>query len=201
MATAGRTRVPTPYPGRPAPATLPDRDVSPGAGAATLARQVRWAARDDGDGLGYDVLSFDAHGRHRYIEVKTTALGAPTPFYIYISSAELEFARAHPGSFALHRVYDLLHDPHFYVLDGDITEAADLVPVTYRAQLKSGPGTSSRRQAPDNSRAGRGSRQVNLSPGGVISRTMAWHRLADSPACSRRGTPSLVAARSDNGAH
>jgi Domain of unknown function (DUF3883) len=96
-------------------------------GRGDLARQVRSAARDDGDGLGYDVLCFDVHGSHRYIEVKTTALGSQTPFYI--SSAELEFGRAQPGSFALYRVYDLLHDPHFYVLDGDITEAADLAPL------------------------------------------------------------------------
>lgn len=84
-----------------------------------------------------EVLSFDADGRRRYIEVKTTALGARTPFYI--SSAELEFARTHRGSFALHRVYDVLEKPHFYVLEGDIAEAVDLVPTTYRAQLKSSP--------------------------------------------------------------
>jgi len=103
-------------------------------GRSDLADQVRWAARDDGDGLGYDVLSFDTGGCHRYIEVKTTALGAQTPFYI--SSAELEFARAHPGSFALYRVYDVMDDPHFYVLDGDITETVDLLPAVYRAQIK-----------------------------------------------------------------
>ena len=56
-------------------------------GRGDLADRVRWTARDDGDGLGYDVLSYGADGRERYIEVKTTALGAQTPFYI--SSAEL----------------------------------------------------------------------------------------------------------------
>lgn len=107
------------------------------SGRGDLAGRVRWTAREDGDGLGYDVLSFDADGRHRYIEVKTTALGAQTPFYL--SSAELEFSRAYPGSFALYRVYGLLHDPRFYILHGDLTEAADLVPVTYRALPKSSP--------------------------------------------------------------
>lgn len=105
------------------------------SGHSDLAQRVRWAARDDGDGLGYDVLSFDSDGHRRYIEVKTTALGAETPFYI--SSAELEFARTHPGSFVLYRVYDVLDNPHFYVLEGDIAEAVDLVPATYRAQVKS----------------------------------------------------------------
>ena len=37
-----------------------------------LADRVRWTARDDGDGPGYDVLSYDLDGHKRYIEVKTT---------------------------------------------------------------------------------------------------------------------------------
>jgi|SRR5450755_642338 Domain of unknown function (DUF3883) len=104
------------------------------SGHPDLADQVRWAARDDGDGLGYDVLSFSEDGRERHIEVKSTALGAQTPFYI--SSAELEFARCHPLSFALYRVYDVLGTPRFYVLEGDIATAVDLVPTAYRAQVK-----------------------------------------------------------------
>ena len=104
------------------------------SGHQALADRVRWVARDNGDGLGYDVLSFDAHGHERYIEVKATAFGAQTPFYI--SSAELEFARRHPRSFALYRVYDLLKDPRFYVLEGDIASEVDLVAAVYRAQLK-----------------------------------------------------------------
>jgi hypothetical protein len=92
-------------------------------------------ARDDGDGLGYDVLSFDIAGGERHIEVKTTALGAETPFYI--SSAELDFACSHPRSFALYRVYDVLNDPRFYVLEGDISQAVELVPTVFRAQVTS----------------------------------------------------------------
>jgi hypothetical protein len=67
-------------------------------------------------------------------------LGAQTPFYI--SSAELEFARSHPDSFALYRVYDATEDPKFYALEGDITLAVDLAPVTYRAQLASSAETT-----------------------------------------------------------
>ena len=102
-------------------------------GYPDLADRVRWVARDDGDGLGYDVLSFDVAGGERHIEVKTTALGAQTPFYI--SSAEVEFARGHPMSFALYRVYDVLDSPRFYVLEGDISQAVELIPTVFRAQL------------------------------------------------------------------
>jgi hypothetical protein len=111
------------------------------SGRDDLADRVRWAARDDGDGLGYDVLSFSLDGRQRHIEVKTTALGAPTPFYI--SSAELEFARSHPASFSLYRVYDVLSSPRVYILEGDITTAIDLVPTAYRASVRGGVGQSS----------------------------------------------------------
>jgi hypothetical protein len=51
-------------------------------GRGDLADRVRWTAREDGDGLGYDVLSYDTNGHERHIEVKTTALGAEAPFYI-----------------------------------------------------------------------------------------------------------------------
>jgi hypothetical protein len=101
---------------------------------ADLADRVRWVGREDGDGLGYDVLSFSLDGHERHIEVKTTALGAQTPFYI--SSAELEFARSHPRTFALYRVYDVLSSPTFYVLEGDISTEIDLVPTVYRAHTK-----------------------------------------------------------------
>jgi Domain of unknown function (DUF3883) len=45
-----------------------------------LARKVRWIAAEDGDGAGYDVLSFDLAGRERLLEVKTTNGSARTPF-------------------------------------------------------------------------------------------------------------------------
>jgi hypothetical protein len=98
-----------------------------------LANRVRWTARDDGDGLGYDILSFDAQGQQRYIEVKTTALGEQTPFYI--TSAELDFARRHADRYALYRVYDVLGQPRFYALEGDISRVLELTAVTYSARI------------------------------------------------------------------
>jgi hypothetical protein len=106
-----------------------------------LASRVRWTARDDGDGLGYDVLSFDTQGHERYIEVKTTALGDQTPFYI--TSAELDFARRHANNYALYRVYDVLSEPRFFVLEGDITDVLELSPMTYSARIAAAPPASS----------------------------------------------------------
>jgi hypothetical protein len=67
-----------------------ERDWLTRQGRADLAGAVRWTSRDDGDGLGYDIRSFGLDGRYRYIEVKATAYGDGTPFYI--SSAEADFA-------------------------------------------------------------------------------------------------------------
>lgn len=102
-------------------------------GRPDLASAVRWVAREDGDGLGYDVLSFDLNGLDRHIEVKTTALGPETPFYL--SSSELAFADAHTESFVLYRLYDVYVAPAFFTVAGDLNWHLDLTPVTFRARL------------------------------------------------------------------
>ncbi|BAS06695.1 hypothetical protein AHiyo4_01170 [Arthrobacter sp. Hiyo4] len=35
-----------------------------------------------GDGLGYDILSFEESGKERLLEVKTTKSRAETPFFV-----------------------------------------------------------------------------------------------------------------------
>jgi hypothetical protein len=52
------------------------------AGKKDLANKVEHVARSQGDGLGYDILSFETTGRERWIEVKTTNFGALTPFFV-----------------------------------------------------------------------------------------------------------------------
>jgi Domain of unknown function (DUF3883) len=102
-------------------------------GRADLAADVLWVAREVGDGTGYDIRSFSLDGRFRYIEVKTTKLGALTPFYI--TSAELDFAHRHHEEYAIYRVFDVDGDaPEFYVLEGDLDTLLAVEPVTYRAR-------------------------------------------------------------------
>jgi hypothetical protein len=102
-------------------------------GRPDLAADVLWAARETGDGLGYDIRSFTLDGRPRYIEVKATKLGALTPFYI--TSAELDFARRHQDEYAIYRVFNIDSDtPEFYVLAGDLDTLLAVEPVTYRAR-------------------------------------------------------------------
>ena len=112
-----------------------ERDWLRSHGRPDLADAVQWTSDVDGDGIGYDVLSFWLDGRERYIEVKATAYGPGTPFYI--SSAELDFAQRHEDSYALYRVYDILRDPRFFMLEGGIAEVLTLTSVTYSARIGS----------------------------------------------------------------
>ncbi len=104
------------------------------AGRGDLATAVRWAAKDDGDGLGYDVLSFGLDGGAKHVEVKTTKLGSETPFYL--TSAELTFAAEHSDTFILYRVYAVDTEPRFFTVAGDLDEKLLLEPVTFRARLR-----------------------------------------------------------------
>lgn len=115
------------------------------AGRPDLAGTVQWVAKEIGDGLGYDVLSFELSGEELYIEVKSTSLAAETPFYF--SSAELDFARRHLQTYALYRVSQVDDSPQFFVLRGPEITNLEMVPVTYQARLPRGSPNGT--QTPD----------------------------------------------------
>lgn len=98
-------------------------------GRADLAGRVVWAAREIGDGLGYDVASFFPDGRERLIEVKTTNYGVRTPFFI--TKGEVSFSERRPDAFSLYRVHGFARDPRLYVLDGSVRERARLDPQVF----------------------------------------------------------------------
>ncbi len=103
-----------------------EREQLTRVGRSDLADLVRWVARDDGDGAGYDILSFSESGAQRLIEVKTTNYGPLTPFYI--TRWEVEVSQTHRDSYSLYRVHGFARDPRIYVLDGAMDEAARLEP-------------------------------------------------------------------------
>jgi hypothetical protein len=98
-------------------------------GRSDLADRVVWAARDIGDGLGYDVASFFPDGRTRFIEVKTTNYGVRTPFFI--TKGEVSFSERRSDAFSLYRVHGFARDPRLYVLDGSVRERARLEPQVF----------------------------------------------------------------------
>lgn len=67
-------------------------------------RKVRMASKLDGDGWGYDILSYDKHGNPMYIEVKTTT--GPKNGSIFITANELEMSERYSEQYYLYKVYN-----------------------------------------------------------------------------------------------
>ena len=61
---------------------------------------------EQGDGLGYDIISCDKNGNEIYIEVKGTSGGIGTAFYI--TETELQCSILNTNKYRLYRVYDFL---------------------------------------------------------------------------------------------
>lgn len=102
------------------------------AGRDDLARKVLWASRDIGDGLGFDILSFDdTDDSEKMLEVKTTGLGKFFPFYV--TGNEVRCSEDIPDQYNLFRVFDFGRDPRLYILHGSLRELCQLDPVLYRA--------------------------------------------------------------------
>jgi hypothetical protein len=102
-------------------------------GAGQLAERVEHVSRTQGDGLGFDILSFEPDGGERHIEVKTTAFGERTPFYV--SANELAFARKHEQSFTLYRLFDFRRSPRLFELPGPIERHCKLDAANFRASF------------------------------------------------------------------
>ncbi len=103
-------------------------------GRDDLARRVRWVSQEEGDGAGYDILSFDAGGHERLLEVKTTTGYQLTPFYI--SENERSLSEERPDTFRLVRVYDFIRRPRAFELVPPLTNSVLLRPVTHRATFE-----------------------------------------------------------------
>lgn len=102
-------------------------------GCRKLSDRVEHAAATKGDGLGFDVLSFEPDGRERFIEVKTTAFGKETPFYI--TRNEVEFSKFYAPQFRLYRLFEFRKVPRMFSLEGSVRERCLLDPVTFLARI------------------------------------------------------------------
>jgi hypothetical protein len=100
-----------------------------------LAKKVRWLSQEIGDGLGFDVLSFDdANESEKLIEVKTTGLGKFFPFYVTIN--EVRCSEDMMEKFHLFRVFDFSKKPRVYILTGSLKERCQLEAIQFRATLE-----------------------------------------------------------------
>src|ERR1700733_3639411 len=98
-----------------------------------LARKVRWTAAEDGDGAGYDVLSFDRAGTERLIEVKTTNGSARTPFFL--SRNECDLATERPADWRIYRVHLFAKGPRIFTIAPPLLNTVKLATETWRASF------------------------------------------------------------------
>jgi hypothetical protein len=96
-----------------------------------LAQKVRWIAAEDGDGAGYDVLSFNQGGHERLIEVKTTNGSARTPFFLTRNECSLAIER--PEDWRIYRVHMFARAPRIFTVAPPLENVVKLTPETWRA--------------------------------------------------------------------
>lgn len=98
-----------------------------------LAENVRWISDLEGDGAGYDILSFDTDGRERLIEVKTTNGAAKTPFFL--SRTEHEVSEQRADAWRLYRVHLFAQSPRIFTIDPPLAQAVHLRAEAWRASF------------------------------------------------------------------
>jgi hypothetical protein len=101
-------------------------------GKGSLAARVEHTSRTRGDGAGYDILSYEANGAERLVEVKTTKYGQETPFYV--SANEVRVSETHAEQYHVYRLFAFCRDPRLYALAGSIRTTCQLSPTTFVAQ-------------------------------------------------------------------
>jgi len=102
------------------------------AGREDLVNDVEWSSKKHGDGLGYDIRSFDpVKDEEIFIEVKTTNSGKYQPFYL--SKNELSFSKNNADKFSLYRVFQFKSDPRIFSMRGEVDKYVNLDAETYRA--------------------------------------------------------------------
>lgn len=101
------------------------------AGKTRLAGRIDHVSRTDGDGHGYDILSFEESGKEKLIEVKTTRSRAETPFFV--SRNELKVSKARADSYHLVRVFNFGHAPAWFPLSGSLDASCILEPNDFMA--------------------------------------------------------------------
>jgi hypothetical protein len=107
-------------------------------GKESLANKIKWVSREDGDSLGYDILSYDDIDECPiYIEVKTTSSGKKQPFYL--TENELRFAEENGNAqYCIYRVFDFSIENKtgkLFILSLEELKKYNLIPSIYKVIL------------------------------------------------------------------
>lgn len=101
-----------------------------------LADKVRHISKEDGDGAGYDILSFYPDGQDKYIEVKSTMKSSGKSFYL--SQNELDFLKKNKGNACVYRIFNVNENedaPYLKVYRADDILMRAIIPVQYIVKM------------------------------------------------------------------
>jgi len=101
------------------------------AGKESLAEKVEHTSQTEGDGLGFDIRSFEENGKDRLVEVKTTKFSRYTPFYV--TPNELKVSNERDKDYYLYRVFQFVKRPRLYIAPGCLDRQFTLTPSQYLA--------------------------------------------------------------------
>lgn len=103
------------------------------SGHHKLAERVEHVSATQGDGTGFDILSFEPSGKEKFIEVKTTRSIKQLPFVV--TRNEVEFSIEAADQFYLYRVFQYGKPSRgFYSLQGSLERSARLKPIVFEGR-------------------------------------------------------------------
>ncbi len=103
-----------------------------------LAEKVRHFSKEEGDGSGYDILSFSNEGKLKYIEVKSTKSSIEVPFYL--SRNEMFFLKNNQDKAFIYRVLNVDEKDTKPLLKvytaSEVLNSNEIIPVQYLVNMK-----------------------------------------------------------------
>lgn len=100
-----------------------------------LINQIKHTSKDEGDGTGFDIQSFDINGNKIFIEVKTTKGKQNSTFFV--TRNELERSKIEKDNYYLYRLYNYneqVETADLLMIRGDLTNICEF-PTTYKINL------------------------------------------------------------------
>lgn len=110
-----------------------ERKVLNAMGRTDLAKRMRWVSKEEGDGAGYDIASFEPDGMPRLIEVKTTNGWERTPFHI--TRNEIAVANDNRNCWHLVRLWNFAREPKGFAIRPPLESYVELTPTSFLASL------------------------------------------------------------------
>lgn len=100
-----------------------------------LIDKIKHTSKDEGDGTGFDIQSFDIYGNKIFIEVKTTKGKQNSTFFV--TRNELERSKIEKENYYLYRLYNYSEQTDtadLLIIQGDLTNICEF-PTTYKINL------------------------------------------------------------------